>query len=72
MWSFGSGGLQRSRNSHVIGLVQCGPVGISGGFGIARTRSSDRNWNVSLGSNLSTRRVRFLILKNRHTSIEPP
>ena len=43
-----------------------GPSWNSGGFGIARTRSSDRNWNVSFGSNLSTRRVKFLDLE------EPP
>ena len=37
-----------------------------------RTVNSARNWKVSLGCNLWTRRVRFLILKNLRGSIEPP
>ena len=39
---------------------------------MARTANSARSWKVSFGCNLSTRRVRFLILKNRRTSMEPP
>ena len=44
----------------------------SGAFGMLRTQNSARNWKVSLGCNLWTRRVRFLILKNLRGSIAPP
>jgi len=40
---------------------------MSGAFGSLRTVNSARSWNVSLGSSLEIRRVRFLILKNWRT-----
>src|ERR1039458_1922237 len=55
MWSSGSGGLQRSKNSHATGFVQWEPGGICGAIGITRTRSSDRRRKVSFGWSLSTR-----------------
>jgi hypothetical protein len=45
---------------------------MSGAVGIPRVTNSERSRNVSFGCNLPTRRVRFLILKNRRTSIQPP
>jgi hypothetical protein len=45
---------------------------MSGALGMASIVNSERSWNVSLGCNLSTRRVRFLILKNRFASMFCP
>ena len=39
---------------------------------MARTLNSDFSWNVSLVCNFTTRRVRFLILKNFPTSMSSP
>lgn len=45
---------------------------MSGAVSIASTANCERSWNVSFGCDRVTRRVRFLTLKSRRTSIGPP